>query len=73
MHKYKIELVTLNDMQSFVKVVSALPGKISLVDGNDFCVNAKSLLGAMATIEWNELYCVSSAPIYADIQTFCVS
>lgn len=73
MHKYKIELVTITDIQNFVNVVSSLPGKITLTDGSDFCVNAKSLLGAMATVEWSELYCVSSEPIYTSIQKFCIS
>lgn len=73
MHKYKIELVTITDIQNFVNVVSSLPGKVMLTDGSDFCVNAKSLLGAMATVEWNELYCVASEPIYTSIQKFCIS
>ena len=48
MHKYKIELVTITDIQNFVNVVSSLPGKIMLTDGSDFCVNAKSLLGVLS-------------------------
>ena len=43
------------------------------VEKDDRKVNAKSLLGAMATVEWSELYCVASEPIYTSIQKFCIS
>ena len=48
------------------------PGVVKLADGNGFCVNGKSLLGALATIEWATLYCVSEDDIYFKIEKFCV-
>ncbi len=72
MYKHKIELVTTADILKFVEIVSALPGSIKLEDGTGFCVNGKSLLGAMATVEWDSLYCVSEEDIYRSIEPYCV-
>lgn len=73
MHKYKIELVTNRDIVDFVEIATAVNCPVKLTDGNGFCVNGKSLLGAMATVEWSSLYCESDADIYSKIQKFCVS
>lgn len=72
MYKHKIELVTTADIMAFVKTVSVLPGSIKLMDGTGFCVNGKSLLGAMAAVEWDSLYCVSEQDIYEKIEKYCV-
>lgn len=72
-HKYRIELVTSSDIAEFVKIATEEAGEVKLIDGNGFCVNGKSLLGAMATVEWNSLYCISDNEIYSNIQKFCVS
>ena len=58
MYRNKINLVTSADMQEFVRIATAENGEVKLIDGNGFCVNGKSLLGAMATVEWKSLYCV---------------
>lgn len=72
MRKYKIELVTTADIRDFVKIAESIPGDVKLVDGNDFCVNGKSLLGAMAAVEWNTLYCVTEDDVYSLIEKYCV-
>lgn len=71
MHKYRIELITTSDIMSFVNIVTAVNGSVKLIDDTGFCVNGKSLLGAMATVEWNSLYCVSEEDIYTKIERFC--
>lgn len=73
MHKYKIELVTTSDIAEFVSIVSNEDGDVRLIDDTGFCVNGKSLLGAMATVEWNSLCCVAENEIYSKISKFCVS
>ncbi len=70
--KYKIELVTFKDINDFVKTVEHYDFKVKLTDGDSFCVNAKSLMGAMATVEWDNLYCESEKDIYNDIQKYVV-
>lgn len=72
MHRHKIELITTADILDFVRIASAESGAVKLIDGNGFCVNGKSLLGAMATVEWNTLYCESENDIYMSIQKYCV-
>jgi len=72
MKRYKIELVTMNDIRRFVDTVSAIPGDIRLTDGQGFCVNAKSILGAVAAVEWSSLYCWSETDIGEHIADFCV-
>lgn len=71
MHKYKIELVTTSDIVTFVNIASVQNGSVKLIDDSGFCVNGKSLLGAMATVEWNSLYCISDEDIYMKIKQFC--
>ena len=70
--KYKIELVTFKDINDFVKIVEKYDFRVKLTDGDDFCVNAKSVMGAMATVEWDELYCESEKDIYTAIQKYIV-
>ena len=72
MYINKINLVTSADMQEFVRIATAENGEVKLIDGNGFCVNGKSLLGAMATVEWKSLYCESENDIYLKIKKFCV-
>lgn len=71
MHKHKIELVTTMDIVDFVNIAAAQSGSVKLVDDTGFCVNGKSLLGAMATVEWGSLYCISDDDIYSKIKRFC--
>lgn len=73
MHRHKIELVTTADIVEFVNIATGETGSVKLVDDTGFCVNGKSLLGAMATVEWSSLYCVSENDIYSKISKFCVS
>lgn len=73
MYKNKIELVTTSDIMEFVRIATEEAGAVKLMDGNGFCVNGKSLLGAMATVEWKSLYCESENDIYSKIEKFCVA
>lgn len=71
-YKYKIRLETLTDINNFVKIVNNFDEPIILNDGAGFSVNAKSILGAMYTIEWNELYVMSDVNIYNSINQFII-
>jgi len=72
MFKHKIELITTTDIMDFVNIASSVSGDVKLIDDAGFCVNGKSLLGAMASVEWKSLYCVSDEDIYMRIQKYCV-
>ena len=68
--RYPIELVTLSDVKKFNSIVNSLPCKILLTDGDGYCLNAKSLLGNIAALEWTSLYCESDEDIYSYIYKF---
>lgn len=70
--RYKIRLDTMADINRFVGVATKYPGKIMLTDGDNFTVSGKSLLGAMYTFEWEQIYCESETEIYHLISDFIV-
>ncbi len=70
--RYRIRLDTMSDVNNFVKMASKNPGKITLTDGESFTVNGKSLLGAMYTMEWNQVFCESENEIYRLIKDYIV-
>lgn len=70
--KAKIRLDTLSNIRDFVNAVSTIGDEVYLTDGNDFTVSAKSILGAMYTMEWSEVYCTCNKDIYSIIRTFIV-
>lgn len=71
--KVKVRLDTLSDIRNFVNAVSKVDNtKVHLTDGNNFMVSAKSILGAMYTMEWSEVYCTCEKDIYSVIRAFVV-
>ena len=73
MGKYNIELVTMQDCNDFVSAVSKCDGKIILESADGFRVNGKSLIGALASMEWDKLYCISERDIYNKIERWIVN
>ena len=69
-HRTKIHLETLSDVYDFVKIVDSLETAVYLEDGENLRVNAKSIVGAIAALEWKELWCVSSDDIYSSIKKY---
>ena len=69
-YRVPIELVGMNDVNKFVSIVTGLPGVIKLTDGEEYTVNARSVIGALASMEWDRLYCESDTDIYTKIQKF---
>ena len=70
--RYKIRLDTMAEINRFVNMASKHKGKIVLTDGDNFSVNGKSLLGAMYTFEWDQIFCESDTEIYYLIKDFIV-
>ena len=68
--KVRINIDTLSKVNKFVGICAKLGGKIDLVDGEGYRVSAKSLIGAMATMDWNCVYVESERDIYAHIREF---
>lgn len=55
--RVRVRLDTMGDIQSFVAAATAVPERVSLEDNHGNRVCAKSLLGAIYTMEWDEIYC----------------
>jgi hypothetical protein len=47
----------MSDIRSFVDTVSTVTEKVILEDDDGNRVSAKSLLGAVYTVEWKTIYC----------------
>ena len=69
--RVRVELVTSDDARRFVNIATQIKEPVYLV-GEDFRVSAKSLLGALCSMEWNELWCECERDIYTKIEKFVV-
>lgn len=67
----RVSLDTQKDIITFVNRVSTVSVPVFLTSGA-FCVSGKSLLGAMYTIEWDDLWCECEQDIYMLIRDFIV-
>ena len=68
--KSRITLDTTSDIYEFVAIVSKIPHKVLLVSGKGLRVNAKSILGVLASLTFNELWVECEINIYSHIQKF---
>lgn len=71
-YKTKIRLETMKDIYEFVNIVNTIDSPVYLEDGSDFRVNAKSIIGAVASLEWSSLYCISAEDIYSKVSKFAI-
>ena len=69
--RVKIALETMSDITEFVGIATAIDEPIHLTH-NDFRVSAKSLLGAVYTMEWDEVWCECEKDIYHSIEKFVI-
>ena len=70
--RVKIRLDTGRDARRFVAIATPLKGSIHITDGSGLKVSAKSLLGALYAMEFDELWCESENDIYRHIEEFIV-
>lgn len=71
--KYKIILDTVSDVTTFVKnVTSVADATVTVTDNRGLRVNAKSLMGMLYALEFDELWCESNTEIYEKIKEFVV-
>ena len=67
----RVNLDTHRDIERFVHLVSGLPCSVYLTSG-PLCVSGKSILGAIYTLEWDDLWCECEKDIYHIIREFIV-
>lgn len=70
--KVQIRLDTMRDVQQFVTIATAQQGNVYITDGQGLKVSAKSLLGALYALEFDNLWCESERDIYTAIAPFIV-
>lgn len=71
--KYKIILDTVSDVNTFVKnVTKETEATVTVTDNRGLRVNAKSLMGMLYALEFDELWCESDTEIYEKIKEFVV-
>ena len=68
--KTKIHLETINDVTAFIAVTNRVPEPVYITDGANCKVSAKSLLGALYSMEFSELWCECEKDIYHLIYPF---
>lgn len=54
--RQRIRLDTMSDIHKFIEVVSNVNQRVFLEDNTGYKVSAHSLLGALLSMEWEEVY-----------------
>ena len=68
--RVKVNIDTLSRITDFVNICSQLDCDVYLIDGKRCCVSAKSLMGAVATMDWSDVLVECEQDIYTHIQDF---
>lgn len=72
--KNKINLITMTDLIEFQKICEDTEGKIEVYCGKKgYRTNAKSILGCMAALEYEDMWVESEVDIYSKIQKWVVN
>ena len=69
--KAKVNLETMSNINELVAIASTVDVPVYLV-GDNVKVSAKSLLGALYTMEWQEVWCECEVDIYSKISKFVI-
>ena len=66
--KYKLNLETMTDVKKFVESISHVNGSVTIEDGSgNYRCNAKSIIGVLASMEWDDVWLVSDTDVYGHI------
>lgn len=66
----KIHLETVKDAMDFSNIAVNVHGDVRIMDGAGHCVDAKSLIGALYSLEFEELWVESDHDIYSKIAQY---
>lgn len=70
--RVKIRLDTMRDMNQFVSICTRVPVPVHITDGAGLKVSAKSILGVMYSLEFDEIWCECEEDIYNNIEKFII-
>lgn len=68
----RIRIDTIKQANELAAIATNLNGKITITDGQGLTVNAKSVIGALHAMEFNELWLESENDIYMAIEPFII-
>lgn len=68
----EIHLDTLREVNAFVAKMSSVNEPVFLIDGANLRVSAKSVIGALYTLEWSKLFVESDIDLGEMISEFRV-
>lgn len=68
----RIRIDTVKQANEFAAIAAGLNGRITITDGNGLTVNAKSVLGALHAMEFENLWVDSEEDIYMAIEPFII-
>ena len=66
----KINIDTLNKIYAFVRICEGFDCRVDLIDGSGYRVSAKSTLGAVATMDWSQVFVECEKDIRRYIEDF---
>lgn len=70
--KAKIRLDTMKDINQFVGICSKVNKPVYITDGAGLKVSAKSILGVMYSMEFDEIWCETEANLYYELDRFII-
>lgn len=70
--KAKIRLDTMKDINQFVSICSKVSGPVYITDGAGLKVSAKSILGVMYSMEFDEIWCEAEVNLYSQLDKFII-
>lgn len=70
--KVKIRLDTMKDINQFVNICSKVSEPVHITDGAGLRVSAKSILGVMYSMEFDEIWCETEANLYSQLDSFII-
>lgn len=68
----RIRIDTVKQANKLAAITAGLDGKITITDGQGLTVNAKSVIGALHAMEFDELWLESENDIYMAIEPFII-
>lgn len=69
--KVKISLDTMSEVSQFVAITTSIENPVYL-SSHDFKVSAKSLLGCLCSMEWDDVWCECEEDISGRILKFVI-
>ena len=72
MTRTRIRLETMSDVNRFVSAMSKVNDKVWLEDDAGNRVSAKSLLGAIYSMEWEQIYCYCEKDINVYLMSWAI-